>query len=96
MTWVDFAFTGIPVVDAILNIVLKVIFGILAVYVAINALKFYRNGSYGQLGVSVAIGLLLLGGMLGFSNVVLAAQNLQDLFKNAASGTTGSGSGKGI
>jgi len=96
MTFADLQFTGIQSVDVIINLVLKLICGVVFIVMLFKASKFYSSGSYPQLGLSVLFGLFLVAGMLGFQNVINWTTSLSEVFQAVGSGGgSGAGTGKG-
>ncbi|MGP3788230.1 hypothetical protein [Paenibacillus sp. 1A_MP2] len=93
MKWNDFNITGIPTVDFVFNLILKLIFMILIVIMMIRAVSDYKKGAIAQVMVTVIVGLVLAAGIFGFSNTVNLVNGLTDVFKSAPTGGSGGGSG---
>lgn len=84
-----YTITGIPVIDNIFTIVIKIIFIVILIMVAMRCMKHYHEGQTGQMIIAGVTGVILMAAIIGFSNIADAANSLSNAFDFSAS-TSGS------
>lgn len=93
MDWskMAYAITGIPVVDGVFTIVVKIMFMILLFMMLKRCIGHYSRGEEGKMFIAWGVGILLLAAVLGFENIANAAKSAADIFDFSGGGKTGAG-----
>ena len=78
----DYNITGIPVVDTIASVVLKLLAVIGFIFMVTRCLNTYRKGDYPGLFTAAGAGIVLLAFVFGFNNIAYIADQMSDQLPN--------------
>ncbi|MDQ6422656.1 hypothetical protein RB620_24795 [Paenibacillus sp. LHD-117] len=89
----NYVMFGVPILDTIFTIVIKFAAAWLMILIVKNGITYYQRADYPQLVVSVLIGVIILGVIIGLNNVYTWGGALMGMFTKGSGGTGGGGIG---